>query len=335
MAGLPSTRAARWKFALKPASWPKLLVPMLLGQAIGIAASGAVSAAAIAFGLAFTLLDGVFIVLLNDWADRDIDALKRRMLPRAGSPKTIADGVLPAASLLAVGVAAGGAAVASAFLAGAWLDRPWLGWAGLACVALFFAYSLPPLRLNYRGGGELLEALGVGLALPWLNAYAQSGRAVHTELWMLSGYAIASLASAVASGLGDEVSDRAGGKRTVVTLLGNAPARRLTELLLLVCGGGMGRLGAIRARTAYAAGAELRDDCDFLRILPAQPRERRRDHLRFSRTSRVQTRAAPNDLGSGGAARGIGLRACMLSISRRARIPARSPPRARPSGGPG
>jgi 1,4-dihydroxy-2-naphthoate octaprenyltransferase len=232
VAGLPTTRAQRWKFALKPGSWPKLLVPMLLGQAVGVAASGSVSAAAIAFGLMFTVLDGVFIVLLNDWADRDIDALKRRLLPAAGSPKTIPDRVLPAAYLLAAGTLAGAAAAATAFVAGAWLDRPWLGWAGVGCLALFLAYSFPPIRLNYRGGGELLEALGVGLALPWFNAYAQSGRAAGPELWVLSGYATASLASAVASGLSDEVSDRAGGKRTLVTMLGNALARRLSERLV-------------------------------------------------------------------------------------------------------
>ena len=68
--------------------------------------------------------------------------------------------------------------------------------------------------------------------MPWFNAYAQSGRAAGPELWVLSGYATASLASAVASGLSDEVSDRAGGKRTLVTMLGNALARRLSERLV-------------------------------------------------------------------------------------------------------
>ena len=40
---------------------------------------------------------------------------------------------------------------------------------------VFVAYTLPPLRLNYRGGGELLEMLGVGLALPLYNVYLQAG----------------------------------------------------------------------------------------------------------------------------------------------------------------
>ena len=32
---------ARWWYALKPGSWPKLVVPALLGQAIGVSAAGA------------------------------------------------------------------------------------------------------------------------------------------------------------------------------------------------------------------------------------------------------------------------------------------------------
>jgi 1,4-dihydroxy-2-naphthoate octaprenyltransferase/chlorophyll synthase len=192
------------------------------------------------------LLDGVFIVLMNDWADRDIDALKRRLLPRAGSPKTIPDRILPAPALLAAGLAAGLSAAITSLVAAHWLDRPLLGWAGFACLGVFVAYSLPPLRLNYRGGGELLEALGVGLLLPWTNAYAQSGRVAGRELLVLSGYVVFSLASAVASGLSDEVSDRAGGKRTLVTLAGNAAARRVTEWLMAV-GAGSWLLSALLA----------------------------------------------------------------------------------------
>ena len=52
-----------------------------------------------------------------------------------------------------------------------------------------------------------------------------------------------SLSSAVTSGLSDEVSDREGGKTTVVTQLGNARARGIAELSVV--------LGAV----AWAAGS--------------------------------------------------------------------------------
>ena len=225
MASATRSTFDRWRFALKPASWPKLLVPFALGQAIGLDATGHFSVAGFALALAFTAADAVFIVMLNDFGDRDVDAIKRRMFPRT-SEKTIADGVLAASSLLFAGVAAGAVAMSIAMSALAF-DRPLAPIAALLALGLFVAYSLPPIRLNYRGGGELLEALGVGVVLPWFSAYLQSGRVWMPALDALSGLAVLSLAGAVASGLSDERSDREGGKRTLVTMLGNERARKI------------------------------------------------------------------------------------------------------------
>lgn len=217
----------RWWYALKPASWPKVFMPALLGQAVGAASAGRVSTGALAFGALWMLADVSFIVLLNDWGDREVDTLKRRMFPQGCSPKTIPDGLLPAGALLGAGLGAGAVALLLAWGAGVALGRPLLLPLAALCLLLFAAYTLPPLRLNYRGGGELLEMLGVGGLLPALHAYAQCGdvappwlRALIPGLWALA------LASALASGLSDEESDRAGGKRTFTTTLGNAATRR-------------------------------------------------------------------------------------------------------------
>src|SRR5690606_26441979 len=144
-------------------------------------------------------------VLLNDWGDQEVDRVKRAMFP-SSSKKTIPDGVLPAPLVLLVGALAGVGAALVALAGEISLDRPWLTVAALAAMGLFVAYTLPPLRLNYRGGGELLEALGVGVVLPWINAYAQSGRALAPGLIVLPGFAVLSLSSAIASGISDERS---------------------------------------------------------------------------------------------------------------------------------
>src|SRR5688572_25540308 len=130
---LPETLSQRWMYALKPASWPKLLVPMLLGHGLGIAAGDRrVALAGFAFGVLFTVLDLIFIVLLNDWFDRDVDALKRRMLPHSGSPKTIPDGILPPWHLLCAGLLA--AVLAGLVSLGAGLTlHPGLFPAGISC----------------------------------------------------------------------------------------------------------------------------------------------------------------------------------------------------------
>lgn len=209
-------------------SWPKLLVPMALGQTIGMHHRARPSWEGLGLGVAFSVFALLFIVLLNDWGDREVDRIKRRMFPSGCSPKTIPDGILPAHHLFIAGSLAGLIAAAVAFGAELW-DRPQAGWMGLACLGLFVAYTLPPLRLNYRGGGELLEMAGTGIALPWFNAYLQCGETSPRGLCALWGFTALCLASAVASGLSDEQSDRRGGKRTVVTMAGNALSRRLAE----------------------------------------------------------------------------------------------------------
>lgn len=225
---------ARWWFALKPASWPKLIVPSILGQALGISATGGVSPGGILFGAAFTLCDLGMIVLLNDWGDREVDAIKRRMFPDGCSPKTIPDGILPEKSVLLAGLAAGVALVLVSIAAGVILELPGLGALGLVAAGIFAAYTFPPIALNYRGGGELLEMIGVGGVLPLIHYRLQGGALDHPLLGLLAGALLLSLSSALASGLSDEESDRAGGKRTFTTAFGNGVVRRWAEALLIL-----------------------------------------------------------------------------------------------------
>jgi len=229
-------RARRWAYALKPASWPKLLVPSALGQSLGFALAGHFSWLALALGCAFTLADLAFIVLMNDWGDQRVDGIKREIFPDGCSPKTIPDGILSAREVLFGGLGAGALALVLSYLGVIWLMRPWQLWLALLCVGLFIGYTLPPFRLNYRGGGELLELVGVGFALPIWHIYAQAGTLSLDAMASLWGFACLAFGSAVASGLSDEVSDRAGGKRTIATALGNRVARRWVEIALAAGG---------------------------------------------------------------------------------------------------
>lgn len=249
----------RWWYALKPQSWPKLLVPALMGQALGVAATGSLSYSALLVGGAFSIADLVYVVLLNDFGDRQVDELKRRMFALGCSPKTIPDGLLSAPALLVAGIAAGGMALLIAVGGAIVLSRPWLGLMALGSLALFWAYTFAPLKLNYRGGGELLEMVGVGAALPWINGYLQSGLVFHPIFWLLPSFVALSLASALASGLADEESDRAGGKRTFTTTWGNQRVRRAVEGLVVLAGVTWGAvaLSGVTGVPAWVVGAPL------------------------------------------------------------------------------
>ncbi len=223
----------RWLYALKVSSWPKLLAPVALGQAIGGVSAGSWSPAASLLALAFAITLTSAIVLLNDYSDREIDALKRQLHPHGCSPKTIPDGILRAESVLLGGLAAAALSLGIAALGEQWLERPGLLLAAASGLAIFFAYSFKPLRANYRGGGEYFEMLGVGVVLPWLSAYLQGGDPIPPLAWaLLPGFALLALASAVTSGLADEISDRLGGKTTFASRYGNPFCRLLGENLL-------------------------------------------------------------------------------------------------------
>ncbi|MCA9694432.1 MAG: prenyltransferase [Nannocystaceae bacterium] len=246
----------RWLYALKPASWPKLLVPATLGQVCG-ALAGAPSWTAALVGVGFTIFLLIYIALLNDYGDIEVDALKRRMFPRGCSPKTIPDGILYPQSVGLAGVGAGLCAAAVALCGELALDRPGLSLMGIFCLSLLTLYTFRPLRLNYRGGGEFLEMLGVGVALPAFNAHAHGGALSTSLLAILPGLAILALASAIASGLADEQTDRLGGKVTYVTEYGNHAARSAVENLVL---------GAV---VLWVMAARLADALPALGVTPA------------------------------------------------------------------
>lgn len=243
--------SARLAYAVKPLSWPKLLVPAFFGQALGFATTGTFSWPGLVVGALYVVTHLLMVVLLNDYADRKVDAIKREMFAREGSPKTIPDGILSERAVLALGIAALAACGAVAFFSERLLGRPGLFALGVGGIAIFLAYSFPPLRLNYRGGGELLEAFGVGYFLPAFEALLQGGtvEAIRSPLYVGTVFFAAS--SAVASGLSDERSDVRGGKRTAVTVFGNARAR--AAILALAFAGALAWAAAAPASGLHPA----------------------------------------------------------------------------------
>ncbi|MCA9616678.1 MAG: prenyltransferase, partial [Myxococcales bacterium] len=82
---LPTGFIARWHYALKPGSWSKLFVPAFFGQCLGAAHLRRFDLVCLAAGMALTFLMLAFVVLMNDFADREVDAIKRRMFPQGCS----------------------------------------------------------------------------------------------------------------------------------------------------------------------------------------------------------------------------------------------------------
>lgn len=95
-----------------------------------------------------------------------------------------------------------------------------------ACgVFLLWAYSFPPLRFSYRGGGELLQMVGVGVVLPLYGYTSQGGDPGRFPLIYFAPLLPLQLACALSTALPDAPSDRAGRKHTLAVLWGLGPAK--------------------------------------------------------------------------------------------------------------
>jgi 1,4-dihydroxy-2-naphthoate octaprenyltransferase len=129
------------------------------------------------------------------------------------------------------------------------------------------AYSFPPLRLSYRGGGELLQGLGCGVVLPLVGYYLQAGTLGSFPLAVLFPSFLLAAAGNVTTALPDHPADRAADKRTYPVRLGQLTARRhvLQSIalaafiaVLVVPGGSILSRGLVFAITIAILSANLR-----------------------------------------------------------------------------
>lgn len=258
------TRSMRaWLKAARLPSQLYIFLPLLAGQLYGRAAGYKLDPWIFAMVHAFGLFIQLYIVTANDWADIETDRANTMFTLYSGGSRVLVDGDLPRSALAAAAVGSGILAVLSAaaigIAAGRWLAVP----LALVAILMLLLYSYAPAKLNYRGGGELLQMLGTGVVLPVFGWYAQTGTLAGFPVAFLSFLLPTMLACAIGTSLPDEVSDRSGGKRSAAVLLGQRPAQALTAVLHCISvavlvlvfaeqGGPPGKLFAIAAATAVA-----------------------------------------------------------------------------------
>ena len=149
-----------WLQAARLPSAVNLQLPLLFGQTLAYATYGAVSAPLCLLLPLYGLAMQLFIVFLNDWADRQVDALNETPTLFSGGSRVLVERRIEPATLLRAGLFSGIAVLALGLLLAAAHNRPLAPFLFVGGLFLLWSYSLPPLRLNYRGGGELLQALG-------------------------------------------------------------------------------------------------------------------------------------------------------------------------------
>ncbi len=204
---------------------PKIVLPMIAGLSLGYRDAIEEAWVAIILGVLLAVCAQWALVLLNDYADREADAQHAISFPELLDVRVLPLGMLTPGSVLMVGLLA---AVGVLSVSGAlyWLGRPQALWLGAAGLLLLWAYSFSPLKLNYRGGGEILETLGAGVLLPLTGYYIGSGRLDFAHAHLLIPVLLYAFIGALASGLKHEPADLANGKKTLCVLLGAVTLRR-------------------------------------------------------------------------------------------------------------
>jgi len=228
----PVGSALDWLRAARPLAHANIAPPLVLGQAFAYAETGRFSWTAALFIHLFGLMDHLYIVFANDYADRETDADNETHTLFSGGSRVLVEGRIEPRSLRRAAMTMAGGMVALSIGWGS--ERPGLIGFALVAIALLWAYSYPPIRLSYRGGGEVLQALGLGVTLPLGGYYGQAGSfsgfpwAALLPLWVLG------FAGNIVTALPDEPSDRRADKRSWPVLRGYVAARRHAVALIAV-----------------------------------------------------------------------------------------------------
>lgn len=193
---------------------------ILLGQALHFSFTGEFNLGAFVSLLIYGLAMHFFIVYINDVADYETDQKNTTFTPFSGGSRVLVEGKLTKQSLLIAGLVMAGVVLfignLMAIRSGEWTLMVWI----VVGLFLMHAYSFGPIRLSYRGFGEVLQMLGVGVVLPVVGYLAQGG-AYETLPWlMIMALLPAQYGMAISTSLPDEPSDKESQKRTTVVILG-------------------------------------------------------------------------------------------------------------------
>jgi len=211
------SKVLAWIRAARPLAHGNIAPPILFGVALACSTTGVLDRTGLALALIFGVLDHLVIVFGNDLADEEGDRLGEAATLVSGGSRVLVDGALTRDSLrfgLRVAVIA-----LLLFSAIASLVAPLTFALALAAIALLWLYSGSPVRLSYRGGGALLQGLGVGVVLPLVGWTLQQPDALPPPLWLAPPLLLAMVGN-VLTAIPDAEGDQRADKRNVASRYG-------------------------------------------------------------------------------------------------------------------
>lgn len=232
MKGAQSGETSIWKIRLqlmKPITW----IPLIWGVVCGAASSGGfrwsvehVLVAAACMLMSGPLLAG-YTQTINDFYDRDIDAINEPYRPIPSGAISIPQVVTQIIVLLVAGIGV-------AFLLDQWAGHtfPTITVAAIGGSFLSYIYSAPPLKLK-KNGWLGNYALGASyIALPWWAGQALFGDLTPTIMALTLFYSLAGLGIAVVNDFKSVEGDRQLGLKSLPVMFGVKTAAWICVLMI-------------------------------------------------------------------------------------------------------
>lgn len=229
-------KAAVWRAAMRLQFYPMTWLAYAVGALAASPAGSVLDDRLFWLGYLCLFLLEVAAVFVNEIADFESDRNNRFFGPFTGGSRVLVDGVLTRQDLqrgIAVTLAAfvAATAVLLALAPHAWAAAALMATMGLLAIG----YTAPPLKLSYRGVGELDVALTHSIGV-MLCGYVFMGGAWNDALpWVMSlPLLLAIVPSITLSGIPDREADAAAGKGTLAVRLGQRGALTLALVFTLL-----------------------------------------------------------------------------------------------------
>ncbi|GJQ52585.1 MAG: 1,4-dihydroxy-2-naphthoate octaprenyltransferase [Anaerolineaceae bacterium] len=209
---------------------------------IFLGACAAASDGTLHFGWLAATLIGIFAIEIAknasgeifDWnSGNDQAVMPEDRSPFSGGKRVLVDKLLTKRQT--AGIALAGYAIGGITGLIILLERePSVLWLGIIGIALAFFYHAPPLKLSYRGMGELAVAASYGPLIGTGTYLVQRGTVSSAIISVAALLGVFIAAFLIINEFPDFHADQAAGKRTLVVLLGRKPASRLFVAIITV-----------------------------------------------------------------------------------------------------
>jgi len=223
-----------WVKASRLPSQSYIFLPLLLGQAAYYFNTHHIDLTTLFLVQTFGIFNQLYIIYANDYADRETDLKNTTFTIFSGGSRIIAEGKLKPQTIKNAAILMAIACFIISSITAVYTKTPILVALNFLALFLLYAYSYSPFILSYRGGGEFLQMLGVGIILPTYGYLAQTGSFANFPTELLPILLPMNLACAIATSLPDTPSDTISGKRTFAVLAGNSIAKTVLLILELV-----------------------------------------------------------------------------------------------------